>query len=430
MELAYPKFGSKHFIAVAGIWALILCTVLSGCKKGDDVLPNAEILVPDSDVSAQADSVLRLEIRVTDDRALSSVSVQLSAVWSGQIVSSETVLTEGKEDIVEVNLALGNRYTEGGLYEIRARAFDEAGNASSDYLSVNLSPYPFLRLGAYAVTESGGQHTLYELDEDGGHLSSMAVDGFVDMAVNSKHQVVLTGSGTSGLSLYDCTDLSPLSGGVSTNAANFLALASYRDVTACTYGQSPTLLLSEDSPGYPTTVNDYLSPLPDVAVNEDNVYFLFGNSGGYVYQVSPGTGTFQDSGPRLNGQDHVETWGDSLVVCAGTDLATTKLRIFDAELNGYQDLSFSSDYRGCGAHGDSLFVLTGQSLNLVTLPGFAVSYDLVVGNFTCIAIDESRGEIWLGHSTGIYIFDLNGSWIRTIGGFNSGIVAISFRHNK
>jgi hypothetical protein len=133
------------------LFCLILIS-LTACKKDADTAdPLIAFLEPSVPVEISLPDTLDVKIRVTDDRIIQSVTVNLVNDDKTPIVKGRSFVPLHAAYLAEASFVLVDKAIESGSYSIQVIAFDGT-NTKTEYLEVYLQEIPRELLGFIAVT--------------------------------------------------------------------------------------------------------------------------------------------------------------------------------------------------------------------------------------------------------------------------------------
>ncbi len=146
------------------IFFFFLLVTLFSCRKEreDETPPKVRILSPIGGVQAGIPSSFRIKAEASDNLALRSITISLTR--NGQSFTTPLVLSvSSKQATIDTLYSIRDIYLEGGSYSITVTA-DDGVQTTSDYSSIQLSPYPDSILGYWVAISSNTENKLLLLD--------------------------------------------------------------------------------------------------------------------------------------------------------------------------------------------------------------------------------------------------------------------------
>jgi hypothetical protein len=180
---------------------LLILSLLIGivaCKKKDDTQgPSMSIISPSDGSSFSVFDTILVELQVSDNEIVTSVSVTLLDNGVAVIPTVSRSINQANANVV-LALPISNLYLETGQYSLRARATD-GKNEENKFISVFVQEEAKRFRGLMAITENAGSVAVYRLDsvfnQSVLHVTAMDLSA---ASISSYAQQVYIAGGVSG----------------------------------------------------------------------------------------------------------------------------------------------------------------------------------------------------------------------------------------
>lgn len=172
------------------LWISIFLLLVSiGCRKETDTnSPNIEFELPGNSFTAQLPTSFTVRVKVTDDKALESLSVMIVDDNSIPIAPGFTTDLNGTSATIERDLSITDERILSGTYKLLARAYDGT-NEERAFRSINILEAP-LRLRAVHVAPpiASSPAVITRIDSIGVISTFVTVNEFYGAAIDSYSQ--------------------------------------------------------------------------------------------------------------------------------------------------------------------------------------------------------------------------------------------------
>lgn len=418
-----------------------LLTLTIGCKKGDNTPPTISVSNPVDGTAATGTDRVTIRGSASDEGGLTQITAQLLSVPDERIFGTQIETVSGTSADFAFEMELGDRYTPTGDYLLRVSATDEAGNFASDWIDLQLTELPRVRHRTlWAGDDGAGTFTLFGRDTLGNTTSGTGLGQAVSaLHMDNRSQTLLVTNAASGnFTAYRPEDFSQrFSLGIAANGNNesWTGISSYLERYYLSSVVPPYFRVYNSSGDLITTFDDALHPALSVLTTETRLY---GGVRGLVGQPlkldAYGRNSTQLQVTNVLNREihqvHATTNHIAAVHLAGQN---GRIYLLDGQsLVTLDSIDFSSPllHTAYSPENDLLYVLT--DLGLQTLdPDLAwLSPVTVSGTFSCVAVDRSSGDVYLGRQDVVEILDAQlspkGMWQ---GGFGD-VSYIDFHYNK
>lgn len=179
---------------------LSLLSLLGGCRKEKDVdPPRVAILLPGNGMSLQVPDTLLVQVEVSDEREVKSLSISLLDQNGVPVAKPITVAVNSESAVITRELAITNERLPSGTYTLSAVASD-GENRSSAFRNIQVQAAP-LRLRALfiaAPTGSTGTTSITRIDSAGALSEYLTLSEFGGAAIDPT-RLYLAGTFTQAL---------------------------------------------------------------------------------------------------------------------------------------------------------------------------------------------------------------------------------------
>ncbi|MBK9422395.1 MAG: hypothetical protein IPN44_15315 [Flavobacteriales bacterium] len=195
------------------VWAAMFGLFAAGCKKEPvDEPPRISITSPTENFSFNVPDTLQVTVTVSDDHAVTQVTVSLLDANNVQVVAGVSAVPPGGQGTITLALPVLSQQLGTGAYKILATASD--GNTSAkQLLPVQLNGVPLRLRAVYSVTQQGpSMLALYRTDSLGQTVlaTSWSMD-YGGAALSSSGQELYVAGGISGaFQAWDVDNLTPV----------------------------------------------------------------------------------------------------------------------------------------------------------------------------------------------------------------------------
>lgn len=155
------RFLKKRTLAF--ILTFIIGSLLFNCKKESNQEPIISINLPQSGTLIRAGDSIHVDVNISDDNELLTVSVQL--VYLDESPASSAIVYHPANNTFHISTLyhVDNTLLEGGTYYLRISATDGSLSAR-EVIEILIQPIPIDRLKVFCLTNSANQVQVYDLD--------------------------------------------------------------------------------------------------------------------------------------------------------------------------------------------------------------------------------------------------------------------------
>lgn len=193
------EFGFRWWSAV--LFGLVFLSVLSGCRKLDEIPPDAQIISPTAGTIYNVFDTVLTTFQYSDETQVVSATVEL--------VNADFVPVTPKTDVLErtsAELVIDNKLLETGDYYVRLVVKDEQ-NTNSEFRKIRIAALPKKRRAVFAaVNSSSSSSTLFRVDSllQQSQLWKQPQQDVLEVCVNSMYeQVAIAGEYSNWLRSFD-----------------------------------------------------------------------------------------------------------------------------------------------------------------------------------------------------------------------------------
>jgi len=172
------------------VWILIVLLLFStSCRKDkDENSPHVEFELPGNSFTAQVPAAFIIRVKVTDDRALESLSVMIVDDNNIPIAPGFTADLAGTSVTIERELTITDERILSGSYKLIARAFDGT-NEGRAFHSINIHAAPLRLRAIYVTPPNGSSPALIAKIDSVGSISTFAmINEFYGSAIDGGTQ--------------------------------------------------------------------------------------------------------------------------------------------------------------------------------------------------------------------------------------------------
>lgn len=158
------------------LWISLLLLLFSiGCRKDtDENSPHVEFILPGNGFTAQIPATFMVRLRITDDKALESLSIMIVDENNIPIAPGSTADLNGTDVTIERELMITDERLISGPYKLIARVFDGTNEARA-FHSINLQAAPLRLRGIYVTPPNGSSPALITKIDSVGAISTFAM---------------------------------------------------------------------------------------------------------------------------------------------------------------------------------------------------------------------------------------------------------------
>lgn len=400
--------------------ALLVLLAFAACKKEDDTPPAIGILAPANGSAHVAASAMAVQVSASDDGGLASVTALLTDDLLGTTVSSASATLTGNSDTRSFNMVCGDRYTATGAYTLSLTAYDKSGNSSRATIALQVSETPrvLYRTVFTVYPPSVGIYQLFSIDSAGfSDAGPYLGDSVADLLVENRHQravVALRDDGS--VRAYHPEDFQ----------ADFVyqpfprqhALNGIRSAGVNGYliaYETPPYLRQLDRNGlWQNDWDGLVYPVRNAYMDASQLYLSVHG----LFDQPIKLDRYNYTGENLTNARplscdllYLARSGDALIGAGPSGNQTRIYRLGLPSLVVLDSATIGSPYIGGANGGDHHFILTQSGLARLDLPNFSLNANFVTGNYTAVGFEPSRGQVWLGGSGALEVYDLNGQLV-------------------
>lgn len=416
----------------------IIIIGLSACGKKDDTDPILNLNSPNSSISLVAGTVININGEVSDDKGLQQLLIELKSEDGTQILQADIHELEGLNQIFSHSFTVGDIFTESGIYTLRIRASDAAGNFDTEFVQVDLTEVARRHHGVFLISDPGTGDEMWLIDSSNVISGPFAVDDGVScIQADNYDQLVFVGSAATGrLRGYETEspqtiafDASELAG--SNEGVLDVHVERYQKYAAL--GLTPFIKAYNSLGTVLTTYSVAQYSASSITANEKRVFAgqngigisprldAFNRTSG-AYVASAPTGWVVSELGAIS-QDRVVAMGNlngegRIVVAAEHDLSIQSSEdlndtILDADI--WEDRSY---------------ILTNSGLYVLEHFPVSISTNLYPGSYSTIGFEPAESVVYLFGDGKIDVVTTSGSFIRTINGGFGKAEHVTFWANK
>lgn len=183
MFLTATKGGMRNIFLI-----LLLSSLLLNCKKETDLDPVISFISPSGQILLLAGDSIQVEADVSDDRSLTSISLQL--FYMNEVPASSAVVYQPQNNSFHISTLyhVNNTLLESGHYLLTITASD-GKNKTRLAREIEIQALPVERLKVFAITASTSNVFILELDSLHGQTLFKNLNGdYLSSSLSSRHQ--------------------------------------------------------------------------------------------------------------------------------------------------------------------------------------------------------------------------------------------------
>lgn len=417
---------------------LLLSTFLYSCEKADKEPPILTLEEPFDNATFEANSTTRVKGTARDNVGVSIIQAQVTDILTGQIASSATGLVDPDGNF-NFDLKLGDRYSLTGDYQLTVSAYDAAENRASEYVELFLREFPskYYQTIFYGA-DTLGNASMYAYDTLGqiriGPALGQNITGF---EMDNRAQHLLVGQRHGTVTAYYPNDFGILyqlteDGGPANVGCTHLTTFQNDFFWSSAYGQ---YLRRYSKDGIQETAYDQATfPVYGAGIFEQWLLAGLESHNGSVKKL--------DRYDRIQGvlrETKLMEWRPTFFgevtedrVLVGGNFGTDGQLYYTVKDNINQILDSTNIGQPLlGIESDSGHTWVWMENRVSTFnPVYRLGQPTIAGEFTAMAWDPRRQQLWLGKEDAIEVYSANGTLIQTITGSFGIVTSIDFHYNK